>query len=253
MRAAPGLLFLLAVAASAISQVPRIPKSRDWPYVSPHSAPDWHSPVIVIGILGGMIKHDDPIRREVKLAEHLRAEYPSRLYVETFENRHQKKAMHAILKHLDADGKGAALSINEARSARVILYGHSLGGAAVVQIARELQKRGIPVLLTIQVDSVARVGSGDAVVPSNVARAVNFYQPNGAIHGRAEIRAEDPSKTEIIGNYRFDYKAHPVDCPEYPWYERAFAKTHTEIACDPNVWNQVEALIDQQIGPRAAP
>ena len=101
--------------------------------------------------------------------------------------------------------------------------------------------------MTVQVDSVARFRNGDAVIPSNVARAANFYQPNGAIHGRAEIRAADPSKTQIIGSYRFDYKENPVDCPEYPWYERAFAKTHTEIACDPNVWAQVEALIAQQI------
>jgi hypothetical protein len=34
----------------------------------------------------------------------------------------------------------------------------------------------------------------------------------------------------------------------FPWHERAFAKTHTEIACDPQVWSQVEALIRQQIG-----
>lgn len=210
---------------------------------------EWHSPVIVIGILGGIVKFDDPIRSEVILADNLRAEFPKGVYVQTFENRHRERALQAILKHLDWRGKGLALSEKEKREARIILYGHSLGGSAVVQLARELHKRGIPVLLTIQVDSVKRPGQPDGVIPSNVLRAANFYQPNGAVHGRSEIRAEDPSKTAILGNFRFDYKEHPVDCPEYPWYERTFAKTHTEIACDPHVWSQVEALIRQQLQP----
>ena len=242
-------VFVLAFATAvcAVPQAPAVPKGSDGPRVPPGPATDWRSPIIVIGVLGGIVKHDDPIRSEVKLAEHLRAEYPQGLYIETFENRHRERALRAILKHLDSGGKDAALSDNETHAARIILYGHSLGGSAAVQLSRELHKRGIPVLLTVQVDSVERVGQRDAVIPANVLRAANFYQPSGAIHGRAEIRAADPAKTQIIGNYRFDYKEHPVDCPEYPWYERTFAKPHTEIACDPNVWAQVESLIRQQI------
>jgi len=205
------------------------------------------SPVIVICILGGIVKRNDPVRSEVKLAEHLRETYPDGVFVETFENRHSKQALQAILNHLHATESGT-LPESEQRGARIILYGHSLGGSAVVQLARELEKHGIPVLLTIQVDSVERLGQQDGVIPPNVARAINFYQPNGLIRGRARIRAQDPSRTQIIGNYRLEYKAHPVACPEYPWYERVVAPTHTEIACDANVWLHVEALIRQQIG-----
>jgi hypothetical protein len=121
----------------------------------------------------------------------------------------------------------------------------------MVKLARELDQRGIPVLLTVQVDSVKRFGEDDSVIPSNVARAANFYQPNGLIHGRSEICAADPAKTQIIGNFRFDYKEHPIHCPEYPWYDRTFAKSHTEIDCDPAVWSQVETLIRQQIDQTA--
>jgi len=196
--------------------------------------------------MGGIVRHNDPVRSEVKLADQLRAEYSGEIYVQTFENRHRKEALRAVLSHLSADGE-AVLSENEKHAARIILYGHSLGGSAVIHLARELEKRGIPVLLTVQIDSVSSIGQHDGVIPPNVARAANFYQPNGAIHGNSAIRAEDPSKTKIIGNFKFEYKAHPVACPEYPWYERVFAKTHTEIACDPQVWSQVEALIRQQI------
>jgi len=158
--------------------------------------------------------------------------------------------VHAILTQLGADRSGL-LSDNEKRQVRIILYGHSRGGSAMVQLARELNQRGIPVLLTVQVDSVRRFGVDDSKIPPNVARAVNFYQPNGMIHGRARIRAEDPAKTQILGNFRFDYKEHPIYCPEYPWYDRTFAKTHTEIDRDPAVWSRVEALIRQQIAPAA--
>jgi len=203
-------------------------------------------PVIVVGFVGGTVKHDDPIRSEVKLANHLRAEFPSGVFVETFENRHREKALHVILTQLGADRSGT-LSENEKRQARIILYGHSWGGSAMVELARELDRRGIPVLLTVQVDSVKRFGADDSVIPPNVARAANFYQPTGMIHGRAEIHAADPAKTQILGNFRFSYKQNPIHCREYPWYDRAFAKTHTEIDCDPAVWARVEALIRQQI------
>ena len=243
-RASPVLLLACSAAACGSPVVQR----HDWPSVPPVSLVPTKPPVVVVGFVGGVAKPDDPIRSEVKLAEHLRAEYPRGVFVETFENRHREKALHVILTQLGADRSGL-LSENERRQARIILYGHSWGGSAMVELARELDRRGIPVLLTVQVDSVKRLGMDDSVIPPNVARAANFYQANGMIHGRQEIRAADPAKTQILGNFRFDYKEHPIHCTEYPWYDRAFAKAHTEIDCDPAVWSRVEALIRQQISP----
>ncbi len=195
LHLSPALLLAFGAAACAMSP---IPQRHDWPNVPPVSLESRKPPVIVVGFLGGVVKDDDPIRSETKLAERLRAEYPSGVYVETFENRHREKALRAILTHLGADRSGL-LSENEMRQARIILFGHSWGGSAMVELARELGKRGIPVLLTVQVDSVKRFGQDDGVIPPNVARAVNFYQPNGVIHGRSEIRAADPARTQILG------------------------------------------------------
>ena len=61
--------------------------------------------------------------------------------------------------------------------------------------------------------------------------------------GQAAIRAVDPGRTKIIGNFRVDYKASPYTCNEYPWYDRIFMKPHTQIECDPKVWRQAEDLI----------
>lgn len=247
LRVSPILLLAFSAAACASPAIQR----HDWPAVPPVSlSPLPSPPAVVVGFLGGVVKYDDPVRSEVKLAEHLRTEYPKGVFVETFENRHREKALHVILTQLGADRSGR-LSENEKRQARIILYGHSWGGSAMVELARELNRRGIPVLLTVQVDSVKRFGSDDSVIPPNVESAANFYQPNGVIHGCEEIHAADPAKTQIVGNFRFDYKEHPIHCPEYPWYDRTFAKAHTEIDCDPTVWSRVEALIREQISPAA--
>jgi len=205
-------------------------------------------PAIVIGFVGGFIRHDDLTHGPVRLAARLREDYPSGVYVKVFENHRSKNAHQEVLRLLDADRDGT-LSVQEKQHARIIIYGHSWGGSETIALARELQKDGIPVLLTIQVDSVAKLGENDSVIPANVAHAVNFYQSNGLIHGRNEIRAADPERTNIIGNFRFDYGASPSRCAGYPWYARAFEKTHIEIECDPAVLNQVESLIRSKLPP----
>ena len=186
------------------------------------------------------------VHSAVQVAAHLRRDYPSGVYVEVIENRRREKAYADIVRFVDTDRNGT-LSATEKRNARIILYGHSWGASEAVALARDLEREGIPVLLTVQVDSVPKPGENDQVIPANVAEAANFYQPNGFLHGRRQIRAADPARTHIIGNFRFDYKANPIDCKQYPWYDRVFMKSHTEIECDPRVWTQVESLIHSRL------
>ena len=204
---------------------------------------------IVIGFMGGFVRHDNPARSEYKLAENLRAAFPPNVHIETFENHRRERARATILHLLDEKHDGV-LTPAEKKSARIILYGHSWGASAVLKLARELQKDDIPVLLTVQVDSV---GHHDTIVPANVARAVNFFQPQGLIHGRKQIRAADPARTEILGNYQFDYKERRYDCRGYPWYEHALSRTHVQIGCDPNVWAHVELLIRSELPAPISP
>jgi hypothetical protein len=208
--------------------------------------------VIVIGFVGGYVRHDDLVHSEVQLAARLRAEYLSGVYVQAFENHRGNRAYREIKRLLDVDHDGN-LSVEEKQNARIIIYGHSWGASETVTLAQKLEKEDVPVLLTIQVDSVSKMGENDGVIPANVTRAANFYQPNGLVHGRSEIHAADPTRTEIIGNFRFNYKTNPIRCRErYPWFDRVFLKTHTEIECDPKVWNQVESLIRSQIAQLTA-
>jgi hypothetical protein len=201
---------------------------------------------IVIGFVGGFVRHDDVVHSVVQVAARLRRDYPSDVYIEVIENHHGEKAFPEIIRLLDTDHNGT-LSAEEKKTARIILYGHSWGASESVTLARQLEKEGIPVLLTVQVDSVPKPGENDKVIPANVAEAVNFYQLNGFLHGEPEISAADPARTHILGNFRFDYKGTTIDCKEYPWYNRVFMKAHTQIECDSKVWTQVEALIRSRL------
>jgi hypothetical protein len=197
---------------------------------------------IVIGFVGGLIKHDNLVHSEVQLAARLRKDYPPSVNVETFESYNGEKALKRVLELVDANHDGT-LADAEKQNARIIIYGHSWGGSEAITLARALNQDGIPVALTIQVDSVTKWREDDRLIPTNVAQAANFYQLNGLLHGRPQIRAVDPARTNIIGNFRFDYKSSPYNCGAYPWWDRLFVKAHTQIECDPRVWAQAETLI----------
>lgn len=207
-------------------------------------------PDIVIGFVGGFVGHDNLVHSPVQLAARLREDYPTGVYVEAFENRRREDAHQKILQILDTNHDGS-LSAEEKRCARIVIYGMSWGASESVTLARELEKDGVPVVLTIQVDSVSKNHEDDALIPANVAEAANFYQLDGLLHGRPEIHAADAARTRIIGNFRFEYGANPISCDKYPWYDRVFAKSHTEIECDARVWSQVESLIRSKL-PQAA-
>jgi len=186
---------------------------------SPHpvSAPDTvtTAPVIVVGFVGGFVSRDDMVHGPVQLAAHLRHDCPPGVQVEVFENRRREAAHAEIIRFVDIDRDGT-LSAEEKRNARIVLYGHSWGASEAVTLARELGSEGIPVLLTVQVDSVPKLGENDKDIPANVAEAANFYEEDGWLHGLPQIRAADPTRTHIIGNFRIDYKANPIRCDQYP-------------------------------------
>jgi hypothetical protein len=213
---------------------------------SPPAAKAPTAPVIILGFVGGFVRHDSPYHSEVQLAARLRRRYATDAVVETYSNHSGKLAYKRILELLDTDHDGN-LSAEEKQSAQIILYGHSWGASETIDLARRLQADSIPVLLTVQVDSVSKPGQNDRIIPANVAQAANFYQEDGLLQGKSEIRAADPLRTQIDGNFRFDYANVPYNCAGYPWYDRIFMKTHTQIEGDPKVWEQVETLIQSAL------
>jgi len=74
---------------------------------------------------------------------------------------------------------------------------------------------------------------------------------DGLLHGQPQIRAANPARTRILGNFRSGYKTKPFSCGQYPWWDRLIMKPHIQIECDPAVWNQVESLIRSNLSLEA--
>jgi hypothetical protein len=202
--------------------------------------------LIVIGFMGGNVRPNDFVHREAWMARDLEQRYPLRLHAAVFANSDGHAALETVLRLLDKD-KDGCLSATEKSAARIVIYGHSWGASQTVTLAQRLNELDIPVLLTIQVDSVQKLNEHDGRIPPNVRQAINFYQSDGLLHGRSQILAMDPKQTTILGNFESAYKENPISCAGYPWYARAFMKPHIEIENDPSVWNKIEALIQTQL------
>lgn len=204
-------------------------------------------PLLVVGFMGGRVKPGNTLHSEVLLARQLQRSHQGIVHTAVFANHNAPAALQAVLRWLDTNGDGA-LSIEEKRAARIVLYGHSWGASEAVAFADQLNSLQVPVLLTIQVDSVQKAGEDDARIPPNVGAAINFYQAEGFLHGQAVIYAADPKRTAILGNYESFYRHAPVSCVGYPWYARLLMKEHIEIENDPQVWGRIRALINSLIG-----
>lgn len=196
--------------------------------------------VLIIGFLGGRESWDNQKQSVRKMALKLRAMSLPDVHVETVENKNRRLAIKLIRNAFDHDRDGR-LDDRERASARLVIYGQSFGGAAVVKLARQLEKMDLPILLTVQVDSIGR---NDKMIPPNVARAANLFQRNGLIiKGEREIRAQEPNRTMIIGNYKFDYRHKKINISQVSWHKKLFRVAHTKMDHDPAVWELVEKII----------
>ena len=200
---------------------------------------------LVIGFLGGYERWDDDHRSIRRLTLKLRKR-PG-VYAESIANHNRSVALKLIRRALDTNRNGR-LDPEERARARVILYGQSWGGAAAIATAEDLEKLGVPVLLTVQIDSV---GIHDQIIPANVLAAVNYYQHDPlTIQGRQQIRAADPAKTRILGNFAASYTQRSIDETNASWARRTFGGSHAKMELDPAIWIQVERYIVDAISRR---
>jgi hypothetical protein len=189
---------------------------------------------LVLGIVGGWERWDAEQRIIRRLCLMLREEKLPGVHVETVENHKLYLAQELIEKAFPEGGH------------RIVIYGQSLGGAAAVRLARWLNERNIPVLFTLQMDSI---GVKHSVIPPNVRAAANLYQRDlGFIRGLGRIRAEDPERTKIIGNFRFRYPlGKEINLYTEPWVRKTFMTSHLKFEYDPEVWAMALDLLKQHL------
>ena len=230
------LLVVLPIAGCAVFHGQRY---HDFTIPTPLDA----SKTLVLGFMGGRDSWDDDRQGVRKLALKLDSlNLP--IQVETVENEKRGLALQLVVAAFDVNQNGV-LSKQEKEDVRLVVYGQSFGGAAVVKLARQLSRIDIPVLLTIQIDSV---GLNDGNIPPNVRTAANLYQSNGwFIRGQSGVRAEDPQQTEIVGNFQFNYNEKKIDTSDVHWFKKLFRVAHTKMGLDPDVWDKVEELIREEV------
>jgi hypothetical protein len=185
---------------------------------------------LVLGIVGAWQHWDTDHYLVRRVHNHLRTLELPNVHIETVENHRLELAKELIEKAFPHGNH------------RIIIYGHSLGGSATVGLARWLQKQNIPVLLTVQIDSV---GFRDEKIPPNVFRAANLYQRDfGPVRGEPKIKAQDKKRTQILGNWRYRYPFKRIVLPAgAPFYQNFVMIPHLKMEYDPEVWFKVESLI----------
>ncbi len=162
--------------------------------------------ILVAGFAGGLDTPNNRFSGVVKIRKQLQALNNPELCVKTFSAYHWMGAYHWIAEYFPSEREGH-LSNEEIQSGpKIILYGHSLGGWACLSLARLLDTKGIPVELTVQIDSV---GFTDSVVPPNVKAAANFYhRATLPFLTRQNVRAENENSTQVLGNSRIPHVGH---------------------------------------------
>lgn len=153
--------------------------------------------IIYLGFVGALEVPNNKHSGIVQIRDTLQAkEYPD-VCAKSFSPYVWLEGRDWLLAHFPAHG-GALTKEELQRSPKVILVGHSMGGWAMLSVARELRSRDIPVELTIQVDSV---GITDYTIPRNVKSAAIFHANDVLmLLTTKHLRLEDPKLTKLIAN-----------------------------------------------------
>lgn len=51
------------------------------------------------------------------------------------------------------------------------------------------------------------------------------------------------SRTQILGNFRFDYAVQLAGCRSYSWFNRHIFKSHNAMDCDSHIWGEAAEQI----------
>lgn len=235
-----GLCLILAAAALAMPAARADSRKQEFSdFTTP--LPVERGSRLVIGIVGGWERWDNPTRAIRRTAIAIKRKRLPGVYVETVENHSLELAEELVRKAFDFNCNGT-LEPEEAADAAVIIYGQSLGGRAALRLSRKLQEWGVAVPLLITVDSFGR---DSYEVPPNVRRAANYYQRDHlVIKGAPELRAVDPARTQILFNRKITLKKREdVEASEHSWLQRFFLDEHARIEYVPELWEEVERMI----------
>ncbi len=170
------------------------------PTASPASEPVSSTPdckIIYAGFVGAMETSNHKHSGVVQIRDTLRgADFPD-VCADSFMPISWTSGRDWILTHFPSHA-GVLTDSELERAPRIILVGHSTGGWAMLSVARDLRDKGIPVELTVQIDSV---GFTDYTIPKNVSTGAIFHAWDALMFMTTKhIHMEDPSQTKLIAD-----------------------------------------------------
>jgi len=161
--------------------------------------------ILYLGFVGALELSDDPYSGIVQIRQTLQDKKFSDVCAKSFSPYAWTEGRDWLLKYFPAHAGGLTAQELD-RAPRVILLGHSMGGWAMLAVARELCSRDIPVELTIQVDSV---GITDHTIPRNVKSAAIFHANDVLMFMTTKhLRREDPVHTKLVADELVPHAGH---------------------------------------------
>ncbi len=153
--------------------------------------------IIYLGFVGALEPAHNKYSGVVQIGDLLQGKDFPDVCAKTYSPYVWGDGLQWLLTHFPSHA-GAVSAEELLRAPKVILVGHSMGGWAMVNVARKLSSRDIPVELTIQVDSV---GITDYTLPRNINYAAIFHARDVLLPLTTKrLRMEDPSHTKLLEN-----------------------------------------------------
>ena len=161
---------------------------------------------------------------EVQLAAYPAQVLSPDVYVGAFENHKGAAAYREIIPPPGHRPRRHPVA-QERKNATSFCIGDRWGALQIyLEIARMLPNDDVPVLLTIQVDSVAKPHRTTAWSLPTCSRRPTFTSPTATFAGRAEC-ALPIHRTQKSWATPFDYKTNPVKCKGYPWWDQRLRRS----------------------------
>ncbi len=175
---------------------------------SPNIAPLQKQPscrIIYLGFVGALETSGNKRSGVVQIRDILQTKEYSDVCAKSFSPYSWTDGRDWLLHYFPSHG--GPLTPEELQQApKVILVGHSMGGWAMLSVARDLRSREIPVELTIQIDSV---GITDHTIPRNVKSAAIFHANDVLIFMTTKsVKCEDPNYTKMVADIRVAGAGH---------------------------------------------
>jgi hypothetical protein len=191
------LLFVACASHPALGHSQDTPNAlfQGQPKSRPEQDRDTTCKIVYLGIVGGTESPNNSYSGVVQIRDILRGPTFPDVCAKSFSPYVWRSGLHWILTHFPSH-PGRLARDELGGTPKVILVGHSLGGWAVLSIARNLSRKGITVDLCVQIDSV---GITDRTVPKNVKAAAIFHANDAMfLLTTKAIKLEDPNQTNLV-------------------------------------------------------